>query len=118
MKNHTTEKTRSLLVARGDIELINDALIELEIESDGVAWIRVLDVDVDVCYRPDDDAWIVVAPGFPRFADLGDAMRVALIADAERDQRTPAERILSWVFEELPGADGQPDTEEKEEGKS
>lgn len=108
MKNHTTEKTRSLLVARGDIELINgkayvcdlspedtDDVIELEIESDGVAWIRVL--DVDVCYRPDDDEWIVVAPGFKRYSDLGDAMRAALVADAEREQQTPADRILAWV---------------------
>lgn len=111
MKNYIPSKTRSLLTARGDIELISDAMIE--IESDGVAWIQVL--DVDVCYKPDDDEWIVVAPGFPRFSALGDAMRAALVADAERDQRTPAERILSWVFEEIPGADAPPRSGEDEE---
>lgn len=102
--------TRNELDARGDLELLTDAMVEIEIDEDGVAWIDVLDVECSFGSRikqPDGtrkraSGWLVNAPGYGGvvYDDLAEAMRKAIAAGLDDDD--PETSLLKWVFEPPP----------------
>ncbi len=87
--------TRNALRAAGDLKLLADAMIDVEVDSDGTAWAEV--VGVEIVYHP-SAGWKVALSDAPH-GTLEDAMAEA-VKWAMRDLGAdPQTKLLNWIFE-------------------